>query len=385
MTANAMDAPTIRRLQRPHDGRVVAGVSLGLGRYFDVDPVIFRIVFAVLAVFGGAGLVLYAVGWLLVPGEGSPASHLDDFLARHRHPGRRSWLIVVLLVIAAVGAASALAHSHPGGIVGGAVVLGAVILIAREVNRHRAGAPPGGNAPTGGADPGAPPPPAAAAQQYAAQPYAAQPYGAQPHVTPRPRSPLGLLTVSVALVAVGVLIAFGVSGAFDPRPADVVAVALGIVALGLVVGAAWGRAWLLILLGVALVLALGIARGVPPGVPWTSGDRTWAPTAGDVQSRYGLGVGDARLDLTQLDLTGTRDIAVRLGAGRIVVVVPAGAEVDVRARASAGRVQLTGTDRNGTGLDEHALLEPSSGAPTGRVSLDLRVGYGDVEVDRVAA
>jgi phage shock protein PspC (stress-responsive transcriptional regulator) len=375
MTTNAMDAPATRRLQRPRNGRVVAGVSLGLGRYTNVDPVIFRIVFAVLAVFGGAGFVLYAAGWLLMPEEGSPSSHLDDFIARHRRPGRRSWLVVALVTVGLIWAAVAVAHSHPGGVVGAAVLLGVGLLIAREHNRRNESALPTTAAPA------APAADAATAAEPAAT-YVAQPYVAPP---PRQRSPLALLTISVALIAVGLLTALGVAGASDPQPADVVAVALGVIALGLLVGAVWGRAWLLIPLGLVLVLALGIARAIPPDVPWTSGNRMWAPTASDVQSRYALGVGDAHLDLTQLDLTNGRTIVVRLGAGRITVLVPAGTEIDVRARASAGHLQLVGTDRNGTGLDEHTVLEPSSGSPSGRVSLDLRVGFGDVEVDRVAA
>jgi phage shock protein PspC (stress-responsive transcriptional regulator) len=385
MTTNAMDPSTsadTRRLQRPREGRMVGGVALGLGRYFDVDPVIFRIVFAVLAVFGGAGLVLYAAGWLLMPEEGSPASHLDDFVARHRRPGRRSWAVIVIVAALLIWGIGALAHAHPGGLVGGAVLIGLAFLIAREHNRNRLATPatrvasadaaPAGAAVDAGVDPTT-----ATTAAYPAQPYEPSP--------PRPRSALGLLTVSAALVAVGIMTALGVSGAADPQPADVVAVALGIVGLGLVVGAVVGRAWLLIPLGLLLVLGLGVARAIPPDVPWTSGDRVWMPTAGDVHNRYALGVGDARLDLTKLDLATSHDVSVRLGAGRIVVVVPPGATVDVRARASAGHLQLLGAERNGTGLDEHQVLAPASGPSSGTVTLDLRVGFGDVEVDRAAA
>ena len=46
------------------------GVAGGLGRYAGIDPLIFRILFVVLAVFGGSGLLLYALGWLLVPEDG---------------------------------------------------------------------------------------------------------------------------------------------------------------------------------------------------------------------------------------------------------------------------------------------------------------------------
>lgn len=65
-----------RRLLRSQSDRVIAGVSGGLGRYFDVDPVIIRIAFAVTILFGGLGVVAYLAAILFVPsddGTGSPA------------------------------------------------------------------------------------------------------------------------------------------------------------------------------------------------------------------------------------------------------------------------------------------------------------------------
>ena len=60
--------------------RKVAGVAGGLARHLDVDPIILRVAFVVLAFFGGAGLLLYGACWLLVPEEGTDeaADHLDE-------------------------------------------------------------------------------------------------------------------------------------------------------------------------------------------------------------------------------------------------------------------------------------------------------------------
>ena len=69
------ERPGPRRLLRSRDDRVIAGVSGGLGRYFDVDPVIIRIAFAVTVLFGGLGVVAYLAAVLFVPsddGTGSP-------------------------------------------------------------------------------------------------------------------------------------------------------------------------------------------------------------------------------------------------------------------------------------------------------------------------
>ncbi|GAA2130455.1 PspC domain-containing protein [Kitasatospora kazusensis] len=56
-------------LTRSEQHRVVAGVCGGLGRHLDIDPVVFRVVTAVLCLSGGLGLFLYGLGWLIVPKE----------------------------------------------------------------------------------------------------------------------------------------------------------------------------------------------------------------------------------------------------------------------------------------------------------------------------
>ncbi|MFD8482533.1 PspC domain-containing protein [Kitasatospora sp. NPDC059673] len=68
---DAPDAPTEPRpaLTRSSRHRVVAGVCGGLGRYLDIDPVVFRVVIAVLGLTGGLGLFLYGLAWLVVPRE----------------------------------------------------------------------------------------------------------------------------------------------------------------------------------------------------------------------------------------------------------------------------------------------------------------------------
>lgn len=55
------------RLYRSDRQRVVAGICAGLGEYFGVDPVWFRIGFVVLALGGGSGFLIYLLMWLVVP------------------------------------------------------------------------------------------------------------------------------------------------------------------------------------------------------------------------------------------------------------------------------------------------------------------------------
>jgi phage shock protein C len=56
-----------RKLYRSRNQRMLAGVCGGLAEYFNVDTTLIRVLFLVLAVFGGSGLVIYVVMWLIVP------------------------------------------------------------------------------------------------------------------------------------------------------------------------------------------------------------------------------------------------------------------------------------------------------------------------------
>lgn len=56
-----------KRLYRSRKDRKIAGVCGGLGEYFNVDPVIFRIIWVVLALGAGTGILAYIVFWLIVP------------------------------------------------------------------------------------------------------------------------------------------------------------------------------------------------------------------------------------------------------------------------------------------------------------------------------
>jgi phage shock protein C len=67
-------------LCRPVDDRMLAGVASGIARYLGADVTVVRIVFAVLAIVGGAGVPLYLAGWLLIPEEGAEQSIASGFI-----------------------------------------------------------------------------------------------------------------------------------------------------------------------------------------------------------------------------------------------------------------------------------------------------------------
>ena len=70
--------PRPRRLTRSSSDKVLGGVAGGLGRYFDIDPIIFRIGFVVLALAGGAGVLGYIAAWVLVPADPVPGQEPAD-------------------------------------------------------------------------------------------------------------------------------------------------------------------------------------------------------------------------------------------------------------------------------------------------------------------
>jgi phage shock protein C len=58
-----------RKLYRSKTNRQVAGVCGGLAEYFNLDATLIRVLFVLLAVLGGSGLVLYIAMWIIVPNE----------------------------------------------------------------------------------------------------------------------------------------------------------------------------------------------------------------------------------------------------------------------------------------------------------------------------
>jgi phage shock protein PspC (stress-responsive transcriptional regulator) len=58
-----------KRLTRMEEGRMIAGVCAGLGRYLGIDATIVRIIFVLLGLFAMGGVLLYLILWLIMPME----------------------------------------------------------------------------------------------------------------------------------------------------------------------------------------------------------------------------------------------------------------------------------------------------------------------------
>jgi phage shock protein PspC (stress-responsive transcriptional regulator) len=63
--------PVHHQLTRSETDKRIAGVCGGLAEYFDIDPIIVRIAFVASIFFGGLGILLYIVLWIVMP-RGTP-------------------------------------------------------------------------------------------------------------------------------------------------------------------------------------------------------------------------------------------------------------------------------------------------------------------------
>ena len=255
----ADEARDLGRIRRSTTDRKVAGVAGGLGRHLDVDPLILRVAFVVLAFFGGAGLIAYAAGWLLIPeDDGSEAVvRLED--------RTRGVVLAVIGVVAGVSSVAELAGNAwgPFWFPWQLVVIGvvAVVLLSR---RDRAVVPTAAPAPYAG--PEAPPPT-----------WVAPPPPPVPVVKdPRRRGPL-LFWTTMALV----VLAEGVLGIVDLAGATVAEGAYPALALGIIGGLAPAVSLLLtqkggLTLGVAWPVAI-LLVGMIVNILWVP-ERTGAPS-----------------------------------------------------------------------------------------------------------
>ena len=57
---------SMKRLHRNNTDCKIAGICSGIGDYFEIDPVIIRLLF-LLGLFMGGGLIVYIIGWIIIP------------------------------------------------------------------------------------------------------------------------------------------------------------------------------------------------------------------------------------------------------------------------------------------------------------------------------
>lgn len=124
-----------RRFRRDRRQKMLGGVCAGLGRQCDMDPVIFRIVLAVLSATGGIGLIFYGFVWLFVPYDDEEENEVRKLLT-----GRVDGHALAAVLFALVGCGVFLSMLSNGSVLTFAVVLSLLLAGAGYWSQQR-GAP----------------------------------------------------------------------------------------------------------------------------------------------------------------------------------------------------------------------------------------------------
>ncbi|WP_439957393.1 PspC domain-containing protein [Nocardia arthritidis] len=142
-----------RPIRLPRQGPI-AGVAAGFARRYEIDPVLVRVAFVVSTIFGGAGLVLYLLAWLLLSAAGDQASAAESLVGKG-HSSQSQTKTIVLIVALAI----AVSTMGPVGVgLGGSGLISLALMLAGWWMLHlRTPNPPpgtteafGGFAPDGG-------------------------------------------------------------------------------------------------------------------------------------------------------------------------------------------------------------------------------------------
>lgn len=364
-----------RYLRRRTSDRVIGGVAAGLGDYLNVDPILIRVAFAGLMIFGGAGLVLYVLGWVLIPALGETDSIAQTSVRLlARRTGRLGALIFV--VAAVIVLSPWLSNRFERFFIPMEVFWAfAIALIGLLLLLPHDGVP--------GTAASAPPPDTTAG--WAPQSSVAASTAGVTTMTrrrPRERSPLGWYVVGVTLLAIGVLAVVDNVAAVRILPGQYAGAGLLVLGIGLFVAAWWGRARLLILLGLLILPIAAISAFLTVPLEGGIADTEFQPrTLAEVQPAYRLVAGVLRIDLTQLDAGSTPvTIDASVGVGEIFVIVPREASVQVTGTVQGGRLLLFGHRQVGTGLTDH--VTGTDPGPRLDLVLNLDAGLGQVEVER---
>jgi phage shock protein PspC (stress-responsive transcriptional regulator) len=412
----AMTGSSPRRLYRLRNDRWVAGVASGLGAYLEVDANLVRLAFFILGLFGGLGVILYIVGWLLMPAIDGvpPAGGVPPFGGRvpgARGPGTDLRIIAgAFFVIVAVLVLASNFDFHYSGLIWGAalICIGLLFLVGDAwPARYPAGAPPAPSVPVDPAGYTSPAaatgevpsayPPAAPAQQAYTSSYA--PYTSY---TPRPayattayaapaawsgsayRSGglrLGTVGLAAVVLAVGVALLLQSAGVIHLTAEMGFGIVFVVLGLTLAVGAWFGRSSLLVWLGICLLPFGAAAALVPEPLTGGVGQVSYSPELSTLQPTYRLVAGQLTVDLSGIDV-GNQHLTVTASDafGQLVVFVPPGTTVDVTGKVGAGQLTLLGSTNSGMQISER-VAAATGAEPSGSLDLNLSVGFGQITVE----
>jgi phage shock protein PspC (stress-responsive transcriptional regulator) len=122
--SNGFDRAQMREPQswrRSRSDRMVAGVCGGIGRALNIDPVLVRVVMAVL-IISGPGVLFYAAAWVLMPDEGSDRSAAQGLLGDRVRPDH-PWLWPIVIGVCVFAAIALMSSFNFGKMVPGPLIV----------------------------------------------------------------------------------------------------------------------------------------------------------------------------------------------------------------------------------------------------------------------
>jgi phage shock protein PspC (stress-responsive transcriptional regulator) len=357
MEASTTSAVAGETFRRPKNGRAFAGVAAALAARTGIGVGWIRAAFVVSAFFGGLGILIYAIGWLTIPDEGTRRSIAAELLAPIESKGTPHLIGAVLLTVTGLAILAAIdVFSARWVLIGGLAVLGVLLYRGEIPSDHdpQPGSPPPTNVTSSPTPTGEPTGPVGIGSDMLVD-------SEQGTVESSPalhRSLLGRLTLAAVLVTLGVLGVLGAAGAAAIAPVHFAAAALGVIGIGLIVGAFVGRARWLAVIGVLLLPVVLVLSALP--ATWSSevGDQIFAPTSYvTVDDGYHLGAGTLELDLTAFQASATEPIVAEVGAGELRIVLPEGRGAVIDAEVGIGELRIEGrVDRGGMALEERVTV-----------------------------
>lgn len=377
-----------KRLYRDPKGPI-GGVAGGFAGYFDVDPVIPRLLW-VFALLSGIGFPAYLLCWIVIPKAQSwPPPGYQGRPAAGGGAGHDTSSLLSGLLIIALAAVIGVGVDGVGDFILPAALVGFGVFLLSRRERDEGGGPGAadaarvvGGAGSVGADAGDVDVPGG-------------PGGAAAHARH------GLVTptvISLLAIGAGVMAALHAASLVPLSITGIAAGGLVVVGAGLVASSWLGPARGLVPLGLGLATVMLGAATVGPwidevrdgarmvarvdGAPSEAmGELSFEPdTLAALMPRYDLGMGKLTLDLTELDFTGeTRAVEVNVGLGELLVILPPGVSADVSGDVGAGEVDALGVRRKGLG---NSVQHRDEGTHAGTLAIELNVGLGKAQVLR---
>jgi phage shock protein PspC (stress-responsive transcriptional regulator)/FtsH-binding integral membrane protein len=370
-----------RLLRRNRTNRVAAGVASGLGEYFGIDPVLFRVLFATSAFFGGAGILAYVLAWAAIPEAGTARAPIDGWVAAARRRRIPVWLVVVVggLLLWGVG----LSWWLPGPffpVV--AVVVLLVVFFARRELQSPAPPPAADVAPVSLTKEDAPPP---ADQPPWVRDARAWLDEARALSRERRRRALPIRLGVVGALAVA-LTALGIADAVDGIQLQwYFWTTLIIVGAGMIAGLVSRRwSWSVVPLLVPAIVGSVAFAGSDASLHDGIGQREWRPTTA-TDSQYRLAFGQGVLDLRDLATPASpATIKVTLGAGQVKIIAPKTLNMTVNTEIHMGQLDVD-EDRGDHGqahggVEFNRTIDPPAGATGAPITVDVDLTDGEVTV-----